>query len=105
MDSTADLTVPFVGPGVMAEAMIQGLIARARMPSSRILVSGPRRPRLGEFSQRYGVRTTENNREAARASSFVVIAVKPQTVGKALAETKGESGPTPSCFRSSPGRP
>ena len=89
MDSTADLTVSFVGPGVMAEAMIQGLVARARMSSSRILVSGPRRPRLGELSQRYGVRTTENNREAAEASSVVVIAVKPQTVGKALAEMKG----------------
>jgi pyrroline-5-carboxylate reductase len=89
MDNTGDVTVSFVGPGVMAEAMIQGLITRARVPSSRILVSGPRSTRLVELAERYGVATTDSNHEAAGASSVVVIAVKPQTVAKALADMHG----------------
>ena len=96
----------FVGVGAMAEAMIAGLLRRELVTPGQITGSYPRPARREELRERYGVRVVESNREAASASrpdasqagggdaeaapaSVVVIAVKPQRVGKILGELKG----------------
>ena len=56
MNDTQQIT--FVGPGVMAEAMISGLIRNRVAPPEAILVSGPNETRCEELVGRYGVGCT-----------------------------------------------
>jgi pyrroline-5-carboxylate reductase len=84
-----DLKIDFIGPGVMAEAMVKGLIERAGVSSNQIRMSGPRISRLEELSQSYGVSTTTDNRSSMDDADIIVIAVKPQTLDIALSESPG----------------
>jgi pyrroline-5-carboxylate reductase len=80
----------FVGVGAMAEAMIAGLLRRELVTPEQITGSHPRPARREELRERYRIRVVEGNREAAgAAASVVVIAVKPQRVGKILSELRG----------------
>jgi pyrroline-5-carboxylate reductase len=82
----------FVGVGAMAEAMIAGLLRRELVEPAQVTGSHPRAARREELRERYRIRMTESNREAATggpAPSVVVIAVKPQRVGNILGELRG----------------
>jgi pyrroline-5-carboxylate reductase len=90
----------FVGVGVMAEAMIAGLLRRQLVSRGQIVGSHPRAARREELQTQYGIRMFESNREAATISdavrqdeaagaSVVVLAVKPQRIAGVLGELKG----------------
>jgi pyrroline-5-carboxylate reductase len=93
----AGARLSFVGVGAMAEAMIAGLLRRELVTPEQITGSHPRPARREELRARYGIRAVESNREAAeasrpgdgRAASVVVVAVKPQRIGKVLGELRG----------------
>ena len=84
-----------MGLGAMAEAMVAGLLRRRLVEPAQVVGSHPRPARRAELESRYGVRVFEGNREAAEAArggggaSVVVVAVKPQRVGKVLGELRG----------------
>jgi pyrroline-5-carboxylate reductase len=80
-----DKRIAFIGPGIMAEAMISGLIRQKVAPSDSVLAAGPRQERLEELRQEYGISTTRDNTEAARQADLVVLAVKPQFLNKVMA--------------------
>lgn len=80
-------TIGIVGAGVMAETMIAGLLEEGTPPES-ILASHRRVERAQQLHQRYGIRVTLSNREAA-SSDLVVLSVKPQTLAHVLSELKG----------------
>jgi pyrroline-5-carboxylate reductase len=89
----------FVGVGVMAEAMIAGLLRRQLVSRAQIVGSHPRAARREELHTQYGIRVVESNPEAATLSeevrreeaapSVVVLAVKPQRIARVLGELKG----------------
>ena len=92
----------FIGCGVMAEAIIAGVLRRQLVPAEQIVGSHPRAARREELYTKYGVRVLEDNREAVLASqsvdaadettpgaSLVILAVKPQRLNKVLHELKG----------------
>jgi pyrroline-5-carboxylate reductase len=90
----------FVGVGVMAEAMIAGLLRRQLVERAQVVGSHPRAARREELQTQYGIRMVESNREAATlavdsrqeetaAASVVVLAVKPQRIAGVLKELKG----------------
>ena len=88
----------FVGCGVMAEAMIAGLLRRQLVTRAQVTGSHPRPARRDELQNQYGIRMVESNAEAARrtdpaAPSVVVVAVKPQRVGRVLQEVKESLAP------------
>ena len=76
-------TIAFVGGGNMAEALIRGLLRGKVFAADDIIVSGPREERMRELREKFGVRTTLDNREAAGAS-IVVLSVKPQILSRVL---------------------
>ncbi len=78
--------VAFIGPGVMAEAMLSGLLRERLLPPEAIVTAGPRPERLDALRRRYGVRTTTDNAEAAGEADLVVLCVKPQQLAKALTQ-------------------
>lgn len=75
-------TIGFIGGGNMAEAMIKGLLAGGMSPEN-ILVSDPVAERRSLFSQALGVKTTEENGEAA-STDLIVLAIKPQVAASVL---------------------
>jgi pyrroline-5-carboxylate reductase len=81
----SDRRIVFIGPGVMAEAMVTGLIERAGVGASQIRMSGPRPERLQELADRHGVTITTDNRGAVADADIVVLSVKPQSLRPALA--------------------
>jgi pyrroline-5-carboxylate reductase len=82
-------SIAFIGGGVMAEAMIGGLLNRQIVTPDNITVSEPREKRRAELAARYRVHTTGDNRDAARAGEIVVLAIKPQMLARVLPELKG----------------
>ena len=92
----------FIGCGVMAEAIIAGLLRNKLVTAEQMVGSHPRAARCEEIYTKYAVRMFESNREAAhashptepateksRAGSLVILAVKPQRLSKVLWELKG----------------
>lgn len=84
----------FVGSGTMAEAMIKGILTQELLSPERIIASGPRAERGRELEDRYGVRWTTSNVEAAEDADVVVLSVKPQVIAKVLPELQGQIKPS-----------
>ena len=78
-------TIAFLGAGNMAEALVKGLL-RAKVAEAREIICSDRNPARAELTQRYGVRFTSSNREAAEVADLVVLSVKPQIMNKLLDE-------------------
>ena len=73
-------TLAFIGSGTMAEAMIKGILNKGLTDPRRIIASDPRLERGRELEERYGVRSTTVNKEAAQAGDIVVLSIKPQVL-------------------------
>ncbi len=92
----------FIGCGVMAEAIIAGLLRQRLVTPAQITGSHPRPARREELHDRYGIRILESNHAAAfnepseigldEGGSIVILAVKPQRLGSVLSELKGALG-------------
>ncbi len=82
-------TIAFIGPGVMAEAMIKGILRKKLATPQQILAAGPRPERLEELERAYGLRTSTDNAAAAAQAQVVVISVKPQRLSAVLRGLKG----------------
>jgi pyrroline-5-carboxylate reductase len=87
----------FIGCGVMAEAIIAGLLRRKLVAPEQIAGSHPRQARREEMHVKYGIEMFEQNRDAVTNtypegpddSSMLVLAVKPQRLHRVLEELKG----------------
>ncbi len=79
-----------IGPGVMAEAIISGLIKEEVVPTENILASGPRRERLDALAERFRIQTTTDNTAAVRQADVVILCVKPQKLHEVLDDLGGE---------------
>lgn len=81
--------IAFIGPGVMAEAMIAGLLRQKLANPKNIIASGPREERGEELRKKYGVKATTDNASAARQADVVVLSVKPQRLSEVMKGIKG----------------
>jgi pyrroline-5-carboxylate reductase len=81
--------IVFIGPGVMAEAMISGLIRQEVAEPGMMLASGPRGVRTQELENRYGITGTTDNPKAAEQGDVVVLSVKPQRLDAVLEGLRG----------------
>jgi pyrroline-5-carboxylate reductase len=81
--------IAFVGSGVMAEVMINGLLTRQVVAPERIWASGPRQERAEQLRERYGIRATTDNLEVVENAEILVLAVKPQSLAKVLRQIRG----------------
>jgi pyrroline-5-carboxylate reductase len=78
-----------IGGGVMAEAILNRLLERRLYAAETVLVSDPQPQRRDFLSSTYGVRVSEDNREAASASEVLLLAIKPQILDQVLATLLG----------------
>jgi pyrroline-5-carboxylate reductase len=75
-------TIATVGTGVMAEAIITGLLAGGHVEAAQIVASDPRAERREALDAGHGVRVTASNSEAVEAADVIVLAIKPQMLLK-----------------------
>ncbi len=102
VNALSDARLSFIGCGVMAEAIIAGLLKDKLVTPAQVTGSHPRQVRREELHAKYSVRIVESNRKAAafgeesnntdgdaRSDSILVLAVKPQRLDGVLHELKG----------------
>lgn len=80
--------IAFIGPGVMAEAMIVGILRDNVTVASEIMAAGPRENRGKALEKRYGLTAYSANAEAASKADVVVLSVKPQRLERVLTDLK-----------------
>lgn len=90
---TSQATIALIGHGVMAEAIIGGLIRKGLTPAGQILASGPRADRGEELSQRYHIQPFTDNRAAAEQADVVILSVKPQRLDRVLENLRSHIRP------------
>jgi pyrroline-5-carboxylate reductase len=78
------MRVAIVGAGVMAEAMIAGLLADRAVAADRLVASHPRRDRREALAERHAITVVARNAEAVRDADIVVLAVKPQMLARVM---------------------
>ncbi len=88
-----DLRLVMVGAGVMAEAMIAGVLARGTVGPQSIVASHPRADRRERLRERFGIETVEGNREAVERGGLVLLTVKPQVLGTVMRQLHGRLSP------------
>jgi len=81
--------IAFIGPGVMAEAMIAGLLRKKLADPKNIIASGPREERGEELNKKYGIEPSMNNTASVHGADVVVLSVKPQRLSEVM---KGLTG-------------
>jgi pyrroline-5-carboxylate reductase len=81
--------IAFIGAGAMGEAMISGLLNSHVVASGSLTASHPKQARCEDLSTRYGLRTTTDNREAARHADIVILCVKPQMLRLVFRDLRG----------------
>lgn len=88
-----DCKITFIGPGVMAEAMIGGLIREKVAGAESLFAAGPRQERLDELMDCYGVGGSTDNAKAAENADVVVLSIKPQRLDHVIAGLRGAVKP------------
>jgi pyrroline-5-carboxylate reductase len=85
--------IAFIGAGAMGEAMIGGLLANHLVGPQAITASDSHPPRADDLRERYRIRTTIDNRAAARDAGIVVLSVKPQVLREVFKDLRGSLKP------------
>lgn len=86
-------TLGVVGAGVMAEAMITGVLEKQLLSPSAIIASHPRADRREALKQKHGIEVTERNTEAASRGDIVMLGIKPQMMPRVLDELRPSLDP------------
>jgi pyrroline-5-carboxylate reductase len=85
-----DTRIAFVGSGAMAEAMIQGLLAKGIAQACNITAAGPREERGQALRDKYGINTTTGNAAAVAGAEVVVLSTKPQVLPVVFPNLRGK---------------
>jgi len=88
-----DRKFSLIGPGVMAEAIIVGLLKNELVEAQKIIVAGPRLSRLDELVERYQVRSELSNAKAVREADVVILCIKPQKMTEVMSDLDGQIPP------------
>ena len=78
MSPLSKATIATVGSGVMAEAMIAGLLRGKLVEPGQVVASHPRAERREHLAREYGIRTVADNTEAVKGADVILFGIKPQ---------------------------
>ncbi len=79
-----------IGPGVMGEAIMGGMVSEGVITPNRIILAGPRLERLQELSNKYQVQVDVDNSVAIVNADVIILCVKPQKLPGVLTELRGK---------------
>jgi len=86
-----DRNFSIIGPGVMGEALIIGLLTNKLIEPGNILASGPHQDRLTDLMDRYSIQTTLTNASAVQDADVVILCVKPQKLPQVFSHNRSQS--------------
>jgi pyrroline-5-carboxylate reductase len=78
MSPLQDRTIATVGTGVMAEAIIAGLLRAGLVGPGQVVASHARPERREHLEREYGIRAVGTNVGAVEGADIVLLAIKPQ---------------------------
>jgi pyrroline-5-carboxylate reductase len=93
MSSLADRRIATVGSGVMAEAIIAGLLRGNLVAPQQIVASHPRAERREALERSHGIRTVDENAAAIEGADIVLLGIKPQMLARVGRELRGRLQP------------
>jgi pyrroline-5-carboxylate reductase len=93
MSSLAGARIATVGSGVMAEAIIAGLLRGNLVAPDHVVASHPRGDRREALERAHGIRTVDSNGAAVEAADIVLLGIKPQMLGRVGREIRGRLRP------------
>jgi pyrroline-5-carboxylate reductase len=93
MSSLAGASIATVGSGVMAEAIIAGLLRGNLVTPSNVVASHPRADRREALERAHGIRTVDSNAAAVEGADIVLLGIKPQMLGRVGREIRGRLRP------------
>ena len=82
MTALAQRRIATVGSGVMAEAMIAGLLRGSLVDPDQVVASHPRPERREQLAREYGIRVVGSNQEAVEGADVILLAIKPQMLAR-----------------------
>ena len=82
MSPLSSVTIATVGSGVMAEAMIAGLLRGQLVQPGQVVASHPRSERREALEREYGIRTVTGNVEAVADADVILLGIKPQMLDR-----------------------
>lgn len=85
--------ITIIGTGKMGGTLAAALLRGGTLPAARLLGTTAHENSAQAATARYGLRTVVGNAEAARSADIVILAVKPQVMGRVLEELRGELRP------------
>jgi pyrroline-5-carboxylate reductase len=81
--------IGFIGGGKMAEALIQGVLAAGLVTPEGIRAADPDSGRRQLLTNQYGIKTCADANDFIGECTILILAVKPQVMGKVLDSVKG----------------
>lgn len=85
--------IGFIGAGQMATALGQGFVKAGLIDRGQLSASDPVAEARQQFAQTTGAPTSDDNLRVATTSDVLVLAVKPQQMGKILPELRSAITP------------
>jgi pyrroline-5-carboxylate reductase len=83
-----DQHIAFIGAGSMTEALVAGLLTSSVTESKHLYATDVLPARREHMRARYGIRVSEDNREAAQCGDILVLSIEPQDVDDVLDEIR-----------------
>lgn len=81
-------TIGFIGTGNMARAIIGGLLEKGIVDAGSIMGADKTEAAAKGAAERFGIRTTTDNKAVAQEAEILFLAVKPQFLAEAVEEIK-----------------
>jgi pyrroline-5-carboxylate reductase len=88
-DLFENTTIGFIGSGAMGTAMIGGLLNQKLIAPHCVIAADPNREKGAQLVADYGIRFTTDNLEVAKESDVLILAVKPQILGRVMSQLRG----------------
>jgi pyrroline-5-carboxylate reductase len=80
--------IGFIGCGNMAQAMIGGIVRSNLVLREKVIASNPSDRNLNKVKEQYNILVTSDNKEVARTSDILILAVKPDKYFYVIDEIK-----------------
>ena len=82
------MVLGFIGLGNMAKAMLSGILKEQFVAPEDIIGSSATEETMEKVRQKYGIQVTASNREVAKASDVIILAVKPVVLPVVMEEIR-----------------
>jgi pyrroline-5-carboxylate reductase len=85
----AKFTLGVIGVGNMGAALVRGILRAGALPPQQITIADPDVGKTSALAGEFGMHVSADNARLVGSSEYVVIAVKPNTVGAVMKEISG----------------